>query len=103
MRRFSLISGVLIMLAPLGLELAGVVPSSYVFEDGKLIVLPQMTELPEVATYAYAALANVGAGLAPALFVARLRSELTSAQRRELLRAWQLRRLPDELMRASPR
>ncbi len=103
MRRFSLVAGALMMLAPLGLELAGVVPSSYAFEDGRLIALPQMTELPQLATFAFAALANVGAGLAPAIFVARLRSELTGAQKRELLRAWQLRRLPEELMRASPR
>ncbi|HWO24961.1 MAG TPA: serine/threonine-protein kinase [Kofleriaceae bacterium] len=103
MRRFSVVAGVLLMLAPLGLELAGVIPSSYVFEDGKISVLPQMTGLPERATLAFAALANVGAGVAPAIFVARLRGDLTDAQKRELLRAWQLRRLPEELMRAHPR
>jgi eukaryotic-like serine/threonine-protein kinase len=103
MRRFGLISGALLMLAPVALELAGVLPSSYAFEDGKLIVLPQMLELSRAGTFTFVTLANVGLGLAPAIFVARLRSELTSAQQRELLRAWRLRRLPEELMRASPR
>lgn len=103
LRRFSLAAGALLMLAPVGLELAGVVPSSYAFEGGKLITLPQMTELPKLATFTFAALANLGAGLAPAIFVARLRADLTDAQKRELLRAWQLRRLPEELMRAHPR
>jgi hypothetical protein len=103
MRRFSLIAGLILMLVPVGLELAGLAPSSYVFEDSRLITLPQMIELPKLGTFAFISLANVGLGLALAIFVARLRSELTGAQQRELLRAWQLRRLPEELMRASPR
>jgi hypothetical protein len=103
MRVFSLIVGQLLMLAPLGLELAGVLPSSYASEDGKLVVLPQMVELPALGTYGFLALANVASGLVSGLFVARLRAELTGAQQRELLRAYRLRRLPEELMRASPR
>jgi serine/threonine-protein kinase len=103
MRRFGLITGALLMVAPVVLELAGVLPSSYTFEGGKLIVLPQMMELPRAGTFAFVTLANVALGLAPAIFVARLRSELTGAQQRELLRAWRLRRLPEELMRANPR
>ncbi len=102
-RRFSAAVGMLMLLLPLGLELAGLVPSSYVFEDGKLIALPQMTELPRIPTVAFVALANVGIALLPTLFVARMRSELNRAQERELLSAWQLRRLPEELMRATPR
>ena len=37
MRRFGLIAGTAAILAPLGLELAGVLPSSYLFEGGRLI------------------------------------------------------------------
>ncbi len=81
----------------------GVLPGSYAFEDGKLVVLPQMVELPRLGTFAFIALANLGLGVSPAIYVARLRAELTSAQQRELLQAWRLRRLPEELMRASPR
>ncbi len=103
MRRFSLVAGLILLVAPLALELAGIVPSSHTFEDGKLITLPQMTELPRLGTFAFVALANVGIALAPAIFVARLRAELSRAQERELVSAWQFRRLPEELMRASPR
>jgi serine/threonine-protein kinase len=103
MRRFGLYAGALLMLAPFALELAGVLPGSYAFEDGKLVVLPQMIELPRLGTFAFIALANLGLGVSPAIYVARLRAELTSAQQRELLRAWRLRRLPEELMRANPR
>ena len=103
MRRFGLYAGALLMLAPFALELAGVLPGSYAFEDGKLVVLPQMVELPRLGTFAFIALANLGLGVSPAIYVARLRAELTNAQQRELLRAWRLRRLPEELMRANPR
>jgi serine/threonine-protein kinase len=103
MRRLSLIAGLLAIVAPLALELAGVVPSSYAFEGGTLIALPQMTELPELGTFAFVALANLGIAIFPSIFVSRLRAELTRAQERELLQAWQFRRLPDELMRASRR
>jgi serine/threonine-protein kinase len=102
-RRFTVALGVISLVLPLGLELAGVIPSSYAFEDGKLIALPQMTELPRLPTFAFATLAHVGIALLPTVFVSRLRSQLTRAQERELVSAWQLRRLPEELMRASPR
>ena len=102
-RRFSLVAGLLLLLAPLGLELAGVLPSSYVFEGGKLIILPQMLELPPIGTFAFVSFANVVSVVVPSVFVSRLRSELTRAQERELLHAWQFRRLATELMHASPR
>jgi serine/threonine-protein kinase len=102
-RRFSLALGMLLLVAPVVLELAGVVPSSYAFEDGKLIVLPQMTELPRLGTFGFVTLANLGLAALPAIVVARLRSELSRAQERELLQAWQFRRLASELMQASPR
>ncbi len=103
MRWLGTTAGAFAIVAPLGLELLGLLPGSYLFEDGRLIVVPQMNELPEVATYGFLAVANVAAALAPALFVSRLRAELERAQERELVRAWRFRRLPEELIRASPR
>ena len=101
-RRFSFAAGLVLLLAPLVLELAGVVPSSYAFEGGKLIALPQMLELPKLGTFWLVTLANVVSVVVPSIFVARLRSELTRAQERELLQAGQFRRLAAELMHASP-
>ena len=103
MRRFGLISGGIAILAPLVLELAGILPSSYLFEDGRMIVVPQMHELPRLMTFAFLATANVAVALVPAIFVARLRAELTRTQERELVQAWQFRRLPAELIRAGGR
>jgi predicted ABC-type ATPase len=51
----------------------------------------------------FVTLANVIAAVVPSLFVSRLRSDLARAQERELLQAWQFRRLAAELMHASPR
>jgi serine/threonine-protein kinase len=103
MRRFSLIAGMVSLLAPLGLELAGVLPSSYLFEDGRMIVLPQMNELPRLMTFGFLAAANLAVAIVAAIFVARLRAELTRTQERELVQAWQFRRLPLELIRAGGR
>jgi serine/threonine-protein kinase len=102
-RRFSLAAGMVLIVAPLVLELAGVIPSSYVFEDGKLIALPQLIELPRLGTFAFVTFAHALCALVPSIFVARLRSELTRARERELLSVWQFRRLAVELMQSSPR
>ena len=80
LRRFGLAASALLIVAPLGLELAGIVPSSYAFEDGKLIVLPQMTELPRLGTYVFVALGNIGSALVPALFVAQWPAVRTSCR-----------------------
>ena len=69
MRRFGLVVSTVCLLAPLGLELVGVLPSSYVFEGGRMITLPQMTELPRLPTFAFIALANMGSALLPALVI----------------------------------
>ena len=103
MRTVGTTAGAVTIVAPLALELLGILPSSYLFEGGKLVTLPQLNELPELPTYAFLAVANLGAALAPALFVSRLRAELERSQERELVRAWRFRRLPEELIRASPR
>jgi serine/threonine-protein kinase len=102
-RRFALVVSPIAMLAPIVLELAGVVPSSYLFENGRMILVPQLTELPQLLTFGFLGIANVGAALVPALFVGRLRAELTRTQERELVQAWTFRRLPIELMRAGAR
>ena len=65
--------------------------------------MPQLNELPRLMTFGFLALANVTVTLVPAIFVARLRSELTRAQERQLVQAWQFRRLPAELIRAGGR
>jgi serine/threonine-protein kinase len=103
MRRFGLVAGTLTILAPLGLELAGILPSSYVFESGRMSVVPQLNELPQLMTFVFLGTANLAVAVVPAIFVARLRAELNRTQERELLQAWQFQRLPAELIRAGGR
>ncbi|MDQ3298792.1 MAG: hypothetical protein M3619_19605, partial [Myxococcota bacterium] len=101
MRRFCLVAVSLAMVVPIVLELAGVVPASYSFSDGRFEVLPQMHGLPTIPTLLFLGLANVAIAVIPAMFVARLRADLSRAQERELVQTWHFRRLGDDLIRAS--
>lgn len=78
-------------------EWLGILPASYAFEDGRFIILPQLADLPPVATQAtllFSALAMVvGASLLTVLG----RRALVDAERRLMLQTWTLRQLvPDE-------
>jgi hypothetical protein len=57
-----------------------------------------MTELPEATTIAFVVLANAGVAVLPAVFIATLRSALTSAQERQILQTWHFRRLGEDLL-----
>jgi hypothetical protein len=99
-RRLGLAAGVIAMVLPVLLELAGVLPASYAFEAGTMSVLPQVVALSETGTIALLACANIAMLVVPALFIARLRSDLSIVQTRQLVQTWQFRRLGDELVAA---
>ncbi|CAN5785061.1 hypothetical protein BH11MYX2_BH11MYX2_38140 [soil metagenome] len=63
------------------------------------IVVPQVIMLSGGGTLAFLAIANVTILLVPSLFIAKLRSDLTDVQARQLVQKWQFRRLGDELTR----
>jgi len=98
MRRFCLVASTLAIILPVLLELSGVLPRSFAFTEAGLLVVPQMTGLPESATIAFVVLANAGVAVLPAVFVATLRSALTSAQERQILQTWHFRRLGEDLL-----
>jgi len=85
-----------IVLVPLGLELLGVLPPSYAFEAGRLVVDPHLTELPERGTLAFLALTAAATIVVPAMINARARDKLRRAQRRVIVHAWQLEQLLPE-------
>jgi len=84
------------IVATAGLEWAGVIPPSYAFEGGRMVIVPAMHHLPEVPVRVYLVVLGIGALITSALMVGRVQDELERAQERLQLQAWQLRQLaPD--------
>ncbi|HEU4405947.1 MAG TPA: serine/threonine-protein kinase [Polyangiaceae bacterium] len=92
-RRFALLAGALAVLAPIALELLGLVPRSYAFGGGIMRVLPRATELPPLQTTVCLSLTSVSMVLVPSLVVGRMRDRLNAAERRLYLQAWNLSQL----------
>jgi eukaryotic-like serine/threonine-protein kinase len=101
LRRFALITSSLVVAVPLVLELAGVLPPSYSFQNGRFEILPQMTDLPHTPVMVFLGVASIATALLPALFVERMRVDLSRSQERELMQNWKLRRMRDDLLRAN--
>ncbi len=100
MRRFGLATAAVALVIPVGLELLGVVPPSYVLDGNNIVVLSQLSAFPPTLTLAFLCVASLAISVVPALFVARLRAELSHSQERELLQDWKLRRMRDDILRA---
>jgi len=81
------------MLAPVLLELAGILPVSYLFANNQIVVVPQLHDLPRTGSIVLLLGAGIGSLIVPSLFVARLRQALTEAQLRLHLQAWHFKRL----------
>ncbi len=103
MRNYSLASAAVAMVVPLALEWLGILPPSYMFEGGRLHVLPQLVELPQWLSVGFVTISNLAMTVIPALFVAKLRHGLTVLEEQSLMQTWQFRQLPDDLMRATSR
>ncbi|MEO7091665.1 MAG: hypothetical protein ABI175_00355 [Polyangiales bacterium] len=99
MRVSTIVGAVLAMTVPTLCELAGILPPSYLFEGGRMVVVPQMHALPGTGSLALLHLASVMMLTVPCLFIARLRTALNEAQTKLLVQAWLFRRLGDELTR----
>jgi serine/threonine protein kinase len=100
MRRFGLATAASAIAIPIGLELLGVVPASYALDGNHFQILPQLTAFPPTLTPVFLCVASVATSIIPALFVARLRAELSQSQERELMQDWKLRRMRDDILRA---
>jgi serine/threonine-protein kinase len=96
-RRFALVAAPIALVVPVALELAGVLPASYRFVDGTWVVVPQLIGLPAAGTIALLVVANIAAVIVPALFISRLRADLSGAQARFVLQTWHVSRLGVEL------
>jgi hypothetical protein len=92
-RFLPVVVSVLAMLVPLGLELAGVLPSSYRFEDGMMCIVPHAVVLQRVPTYILFVAANAVLIAIAAYFGLSVSGALATAHRRTHLQSWQLRQL----------
>ncbi|MFN0248291.1 MAG: serine/threonine-protein kinase [Kofleriaceae bacterium] len=100
-RRLGLAAAVVAMGLPVLLEVAGWFPTSYSFVAGRMIVEPQVVALSQTGTVGLLAVANITMLVVPALFIAKLRADLSLVQTRQLVQTWQFRRLGDELVAAK--
>ncbi len=100
--RHAVVLGALSIILPFGLQIAGVMPASYEFTDGKLMVLPRITNFPPAGTLAFLLLASVGLIVAPAIIASRVRASLARAEERLFMQSWMLKHLvPDQARSAA--
>ena len=99
--RFTvLLTGCAGLVAPLVLELSGVVPRSYVFDATGMRILVSAARFPEVPTLVALSSAGVFMILGAGLLMDRLQRGLREAEVRSHLHAWHLRQLLPEEARA---
>jgi hypothetical protein len=92
-RRVVIAMGVLAIALPFFLEIAGVVPEAYAFQDGLLQVLPRATNFPKLQTMFCLLFTSLAMVIIPGISMGRMRDALTAAERRLFLQAWHLRQL----------
>ena len=91
-RVLAIATGCLPVVLPLVLQWMGLMPPSYSFGDG-LVILPRVFVFREVPTVALLLAGGVGMIFGCAFLGSRLRSSVREAERRLSLQAWQLRQL----------
>jgi serine/threonine-protein kinase len=95
-RRFqtlAVVLGVLTVVVPFLLQTFGVLPEPYVFENGRITVIPLMTEFPQLRTEVYLLAASIAVIVAPTVVLARVRATMIAAEEKAFLHTWNLQRL----------
>jgi eukaryotic-like serine/threonine-protein kinase len=82
-----------VVVVPLALELLGILPPSYRFEGGHVILDPHLTSLPQTATLVFLVTATVAAIVVPPLLLSRTRDSLRRAERDLSIHTWQMEQL----------
>lgn len=100
-RFLPLVLGLVAMLVPLGLELAGVLPSSYRFQEGMMCIVPHAVFLRAAPTYLLFVAVNAVLIAMGGYFGLKVGGALAVAHRRSHLQAWQLRQLMPSEVRAA--
>jgi serine/threonine-protein kinase len=88
-----LIVGALAVALPFLLELVGIVPPSYAWDERGFVVLERATHFPALWTATALLTLSVSTVLVPTLMVGRMRDALDAAEQRLFLQAWHLRQM----------
>jgi serine/threonine-protein kinase len=98
-RRVPLVMATMIavVMVPLGLELAGVIPRSLHFVDGAMVITPRMVAFPRAGALVFLVVSHTVIIVTALWFVWRVRNTAATAERRLAIQAWQLAQLvPDD-------
>ena len=101
-RAFFVTVGALALVVPVLLEVTGLCPSSYLFSDAGMTVVPQAARFPRVPTLVFLFIVNLTMVLTPALLIARVRDALARNEERLFAYAWRLRQLLPLEARTAP-
>ena len=95
-RKVLMALGALAMIVPFALELSGIVPRSFTFEGGALVLHPRALFLPPLGTTLALVYTSVTFCVLQPVLLGGLRDALSAAERKLFLHAWHLRQLaPD--------
>ena len=92
-RSAAVIMGTACVALPFLIELTGLLPPAFSFVDGDLVLHARAVELPAVGTWLAVAWTSISFTAIPTVYFGRLKDDLTSAERRLFLHAWQLGRM----------
>jgi eukaryotic-like serine/threonine-protein kinase len=92
-RPYIMATGVLAVAVPFALELIGVFPASYVFDERGFVLAERAAHFPEFATLGALFTLSIATILIPTVMVGRMRDTLAAAEQRLFLQAWHLRQM----------
>jgi serine/threonine-protein kinase len=90
------VTGALAVLGSFGAELAGILPPSYAFRDGAMVILPRGVTLSPLPTFVALIVASVFMVIVPGVLASRLQGTLQEAEQRAFLQAHRLKNLLPE-------
>lgn len=90
--------GALAIVLPVLLEVAGVLPAAYAFDELGMRVLPRAIELERTPVLTMLAVFSVAGMLGAALAVGRVRDEVIAAEQKLHTWSWQIQQLVPEEM-----
>ncbi len=90
-RTLAIVTASLGVVLPFAGQLAGLFPRSYAFSPEGMTILPRMASLPETGTLTLLLFASLALVVAPSFFAGKVRDEVTLAEERAFLHAWNLR------------
>jgi serine/threonine-protein kinase len=92
-RQATLLLGLASVLVPMALQLAGVVPPSYVFEPGSIRIVSNLVEFRPLPAFLMLATGSVVTVVATVFAVGRAVETLVRSERRNFAQAWRLRQM----------